>query len=499
MFRSLFVCLVLVAAIAMSAQGGVAASCNDHPDYAESAMLSAISIDGRQELALRMARHPNRGTGTLWMHLAIDEVVYSTVVEQIPLRDDATCASAGGPWSEFRLHEAVLRRGVESQQALEAVAIGLEADLKAMASRHPEPGRGDHPVTLSLEFRPDGREFRVHDGTRREAYGEVAGVVTTPEQTWELTLPANWHEQTGPRPGFAPSFTYLNLQNDETALLAIKYAQGVVGYLIDGDGQRSVTGLEIDPAGSDTRQFRIEAEGGDDVTGTASVTQRWSVPIEGKRRPGSGVVADSSIGPLAGSLNDWEAPSNGAAAAASATPADRFLRALASHCGNAYPGALAIEPEGDTMLSGEELLLAHFRDCADGELRIPFHIEADAPGGWDSSRTWYVMRTDSGLELRHDHRLADGSEDSRTWYGGFTATEGTAMRQDFVSPERTAAAGVPVGWRIEIEPGVAYRYGTTYEGEYDWMVAFDLTEPYDGSIPDAWGHTSPPSRIPGPP
>ncbi len=182
-----------------------------------------------------------------------------------------------------------------------------------------------------------------------------------------------------------------------------------------------------------------------------------------------------------------------------ASAAEGFMNAFTDHCGNAYPGRLELEPEGDPMLSGEELLLAHFRDCLDDELRIPFHIEAEAAGGWDSSRTWYLMRTDSGLELRHDHRLADGSEDQRTWYGGITETAGTNARQDFASPERTAAAGVPVGWRIEIEPGVAYRYGTTYDGEYDWMIEFDLSEPFDEPVPEAWGHPSPPSRIPGPP
>lgn len=182
-----------------------------------------------------------------------------------------------------------------------------------------------------------------------------------------------------------------------------------------------------------------------------------------------------------------------------ASAAERFLDAFANHCGKAYPGRLELEPEGDPMLSGEELLLVHFRDCLDEELRIPFHISADTTGAWDSSRTWYLMRAESGLELRHDHRLADGSEDQRTWYGGFTETPGTAVRQDFASPERTAAAGVPVGWRIEIEPGVAYRYGTTYDGEYDWMIEFDLSESFDGSVPEAWGHPSPPSRIPGPP
>lgn len=180
-------------------------------------------------------------------------------------------------------------------------------------------------------------------------------------------------------------------------------------------------------------------------------------------------------------------------------PQAAFLANLAAPCGQAFPGRLALTPEGDAMLTGTEELLVHFRDCEPGEVRIPFHVEVEATGEWDRSRTWYVMDVEGGLELRHDHREPDGSESTRTWYGGFTLDQGTATRQDFASPERTAAAGVPVGWRIEIEPGVHYRYGTTLDGDYDWMIAFDLSRPVDGPIPEAWGAADPPSRIPGPP
>jgi hypothetical protein len=181
-------------------------------------------------------------------------------------------------------------------------------------------------------------------------------------------------------------------------------------------------------------------------------------------------------------------------------PQDLFLENLSAPCGEAFLGRLSVAPEGDGMLTGTEDLLVHFRDCEPEEVRIPFHVEIEDEGSWDSSRTWYVMDVPEGLELRHDHRESDGSEDDRTWYGGFSVGEGTATRQDFSSPERTEAAdGVPVGWRIEIVPGEVYRYGTTYDGEYSWMVEFDLSEPFADEIPDAWGHDEPPSRIPGPP
>jgi len=176
-----------------------------------------------------------------------------------------------------------------------------------------------------------------------------------------------------------------------------------------------------------------------------------------------------------------------------------FIANLAYHCGQAFPGRLAVEPPDDGMLTGTEDLLVHFRHCDPDEVRIPFHVEIEDEDRWDRSRTWYVIRHPDRLELRHDHRRADGSEDDRTWYGGFTTADGTATLQDFLSPERTEAAGVPVGWRIEIEPDHRYVYGTTYDGQYDWRVEFDLSSPVDGAPPLPWGHDREPSREPGPP
>jgi hypothetical protein len=204
--------------------------------------------------------------------------------------------------------------------------------------------------------------------------------------------------------------------------------------------------------------------------------------VSGRRGDASGRPGDTSIRP-----------------AAAEGPQQAFLENLGAHCGQAFLGRLALTPEGDAMLTGTEDLLVHFRDCEPDEVRIPFHVEVEATGQWNRSRTWYVMAVEQGLELRHDHREPDGAESTRTWYGGFTRTEGTATRQDFRSPERTAAAGVPVGWRIEIDPGAYYRYGTTYDGEYDWMIEFDLSRAVDGEIPAAWGAQNPPSRVPGPP
>lgn len=175
-----------------------------------------------------------------------------------------------------------------------------------------------------------------------------------------------------------------------------------------------------------------------------------------------------------------------------------FMKNLSAQCGQAFPGRL-------TVTSGEppdhDHLLVHFRRCDEHEILIPFHSDDDdAEDGWDHSRTWVLTVVEQGLELRHDHREEDGSESSRTWYGGFSIGQGSKNRQDFHSPERTWNARMPVGWRIEIIPGEVYRYGTIANDEFTWMVEFDLSRPIpEQDIPRVWGYDIPPTRIPGPP
>lgn len=164
---------------------------------------------------------------------------------------------------------------------------------------------------------------------------------------------------------------------------------------------------------------------------------------------------------------------------------DIYLDNLREHCGNAYAGSLTLEPPGDTMLDGEELLIVHFRECGDEELRIPFHIRR-MDGTWDRSRTWVFFRTGDGLEIRHDHRKPDGSHDDVTWYGGPSHGEPGPNQMEFISHERTAETGQYRGWRIIIEPHERYTYGTFRDGMWSWRVDFDLTSPVDPA-PAPWG------------
>ena len=166
---------------------------------------------------------------------------------------------------------------------------------------------------------------------------------------------------------------------------------------------------------------------------------------------------------------------------------EAFWSNLKQHCNMAFPGALVKEPDGDEMLTGTELLIAHFRECGEDTIKVPFHIEIEGTEDWDRSRTWLFIKHDDRLELRHDHRKPDGSEDENNWYGGFTEEAGTGNVQEFIYYGREDPEGKRLGWRIQIFPNERYIYGTIRGDEYTWRVDFDLTEEIDAP-PAPWGH-----------
>ncbi|MFZ2236097.1 MAG: hypothetical protein WAV67_06950, partial [Dokdonella sp.] len=97
-----------------------------------------------------------------------------------------------------------------------------------------------------------------------------------------------------------------------------------------------------------------------------------------------------------------------------------------------------------------------------------------------------------GLRLKHDHRHADGNEDAITQYGGDTATDGTATRQEFpVDAESIAlftANDMQVSntniWAVEIDDA-RFAYELRRKGRL-FRVEFDLTQAIL-TPPAAWG------------
>jgi hypothetical protein len=162
---------------------------------------------------------------------------------------------------------------------------------------------------------------------------------------------------------------------------------------------------------------------------------------------------------------------------------DGFWAALQSICGGAYAGRLVEGNASDSTFRTAELRM-HVRSCAPTEVRIPFHLGANA------SRTWVITRTAAGLRLKHDHRHEDGSEDAITQYGGDTRTAGTIARQEFYADSHTATL-IPAArtniWTIEVMPGDRFAYALRREGtDRRFRVEFDLTKPV-ATPPPPWG------------
>lgn len=176
--------------------------------------------------------------------------------------------------------------------------------------------------------------------------------------------------------------------------------------------------------------------------------------------------------------------------AAASHPADAFLARIAAHCGQAFAGRIvANEPaQADDPFDGKALVM-HVRECSAAEVKVPFHV------GDDHSRTWVLTRTATGLRLKHDHRHQDGSEDAVTMYGGDTASDGSAVRQEFpvdaysveMFQREGLGASVANTWAMEIEPGTRFLYELSRPGGRLFQVEFDLARPV-ALPPTPWGH-----------
>ena len=160
-----------------------------------------------------------------------------------------------------------------------------------------------------------------------------------------------------------------------------------------------------------------------------------------------------------------------------ASPTDAFFQRLSTLCGKSFSGKLLVGNESDASFASADLQ-AHARECTASEVSISFDV------GEDRSRTWIITRTGGGLRLNHRHMLKDGSKDPVSQYGGDTASEGTASRQEFPVDEYSKAMFMKKGravsndnvWAFEIEPGQALVYELKRPGRL-FRVSFDLATP----------------------
>jgi ketosteroid isomerase-like protein len=168
------------------------------------------------------------------------------------------------------------------------------------------------------------------------------------------------------------------------------------------------------------------------------------------------------------------------------TPTEQFWTSLSTLCGQAYAGTITEAIAGDTAFADKALVM-HVRSCSDSVILVPFHV------GEDRSRTWVLTRlADGGLRLKHDHRHADGLEDSVAQYGGDAPADRiTATSVEFPADAFTAqlipAAATNV-WTVMVEPGVRYVYALRREGtDRRFRGDFDLSTPVPAP-PAPWGH-----------
>lgn len=164
-------------------------------------------------------------------------------------------------------------------------------------------------------------------------------------------------------------------------------------------------------------------------------------------------------------------------------PSQEFWDALTDRCGKTYEGYIVEGARVGDGFTGEELIM-HIRKCGQDSIFIPFNV------GDNLSRTWILHKNSEGLiELKHDHRHEDGSDDEITMYGGRSTTTGTSMIQTFPADLETQqmipAAATNVWWMTIDEQFFTYnlkRLGT----DRIFRVVFDLSKELP-TPKESWG------------
>lgn len=163
--------------------------------------------------------------------------------------------------------------------------------------------------------------------------------------------------------------------------------------------------------------------------------------------------------------------------AAVSDPQDTFFDRLSALCGQTFEGRVTTDDPVDADFRSQRLVM-QVRDCSADEIGIPFAV------GEDRSRRWVITRTDAGLRLKHDHRDEAGEIHGFHMYGGDTADEGTAERQEFPVDQESidqflaadAAVSTTNVWAMEVRPGEAFVYELSRPNRL-LRVEFDLSRP----------------------
>lgn len=161
---------------------------------------------------------------------------------------------------------------------------------------------------------------------------------------------------------------------------------------------------------------------------------------------------------------------------------DEFLDALSALCGQKYEAKVTKSNESDQTWRDSRIVM-HVRDCSENEVKIPLAV------GEDTSRTWIFRKEEGSLELKHDHRHADGTPDEITMYGGQASRivklgQNGRLIVEFPADEYSKSlfqahgleASVENVWVLMVEPGNALAYRLQRPGRV-FQIDFDLTRP----------------------
>ncbi len=170
-------------------------------------------------------------------------------------------------------------------------------------------------------------------------------------------------------------------------------------------------------------------------------------------------------------------------------PQQAFFDNLKALCGQSFQAQVSQSDPGDKAWRDASIVV-QVRDCSDTQLKLPLHV------GADRSRVWVLTKTASGLELKHDHRHQDGSEDKLSQYGGHTREPGSAGQQDFPADDFSKALFLAQGleaatanvWTLTLAPGKRLGYALNRPGRA-FAMSFDLEKPV-ATPPPAWDQSS---------
>jgi len=158
----------------------------------------------------------------------------------------------------------------------------------------------------------------------------------------------------------------------------------------------------------------------------------------------------------------------------------QFWSNLSALCGKSFEGELVTEPVDGFA---DKKLVLNVLSCNDERILVPFNV------GDNLSRTWIFTYNNGRIELKHDHRHEDGSDDDVTMYGGTSSNTGMANMQIFPADQETLDL-IPYAfsnvWWVTLNDSV-YSYNLRRIGRPSvFTVEFDLTKEVEQPAP-SWG------------